>query len=188
MQTQSHVRFKKRVPCEFRDDDGHHIGMALNVSERGLFISSRTTPQVGARITLDLSSQNGPSAMGIAARVVWKRKVHREVNSLSDGGIGLEIEEGLETYAQFLRALVPEIGDVLAASEAPEQEAVAEPELPEFHVRVAHCGTPRTRFVTVRAASETDAATKAVESLGEGWQMLEVAEAGEPLDPEDSRF
>ena len=76
MQTQSHVRFKKRVPCEFRDDSGNHIGMALNVSERGLFVSSRTTPQVGSRVVLDLTSQSGPSAIGIAARVVWKRKVH----------------------------------------------------------------------------------------------------------------
>jgi hypothetical protein len=31
VQIQNHVRFKKRILCEFQDESGRHIGMALNV-------------------------------------------------------------------------------------------------------------------------------------------------------------
>lgn len=49
MQIQNHVRFKKRIPCEFQDESGRHIGMALNVFQSGFLVRSRTTPQMGSR-------------------------------------------------------------------------------------------------------------------------------------------
>jgi len=47
VQIQNHVRFKKRIPCEFQDESGRHIGMALNVFQSGFLVRSRTTPQMG---------------------------------------------------------------------------------------------------------------------------------------------
>lgn len=185
---QNQVRFKKRVPCAFRDENGQHVGMALNVSQRGLFVSSRVTPQVGSRVLLDFSLQSGPSATGIAARVVWKRRVHRSARAMSDGGIGLEVEDGLEAYAHLLRVLVPEMAETLAAAESASPTPFDASSLPAFRVRVALSGTPRTRFVDAHGADESAAAAVALAGLGEGWRVLEILEAGPPLDPDDSRF
>ena len=70
MQVQHQLRYRKRVPVEFEDADGHHLGMVLNVSEGGLFVSSRVTPKVGSRVVLSFSPRDGSVAAGVAARVV----------------------------------------------------------------------------------------------------------------------
>ncbi len=182
MQIQHHPRYKKRIPCEFNHDDGRQLGMALNVSEGGLFVSSRFTPRVGSRVVLDLSPRVGPTATGIPARVVWKRTVHRSAHSMADGGIGLEVIAGCEVYERLLRHLVPASATLRAsaASVAPV------PRLPSFLVRAALQGTPRTRCVEVAAASEQEAGAVALCSLGDGWSVLAVTRVGPEAGSDDS--
>ena len=184
MQIQHQLRYRKRVPVEFDDGDGHHVGMVLNVSKGGLFVSSRATPRVGTRIVLNFSGQTGALADGIPARVVWKRKVHRSANAVADGGIGLEIEGAKEVFQDFVQGLVPglaapspdESASVRAeesASVRAEEAGVPAPSM-RFLVRAGVSGTPRTRTIEIGAESEEQARVRALESLGDPWQLLEV--------------
>ena len=177
MQTQHQLRYRKRVPVEFDDGDGHHIGMVLNLSKGGLFVSSRVTPRVGTRVVLNFSGQKGSGTDGIPARVVWKRKVHRSANVLADGGIGLEIEGASEAYQDFIQGIVPGLA---AASEPAAAEAagtVIETTSTRFLVRAALVGTPRTRSFEIDAGSDEQARVRALETLGADWQILEVTPA-----------
>jgi Tfp pilus assembly protein PilZ len=175
VQTQHQLRYRKRVPVEFDDGDRHHLGIVLNVSKGGLFVSSRVTPRVGSRVVLNFSPGDRSVAAGIPARVVWKRKVHRSAHSLADGGIGLEIEGVSEAYEQFIRALVPG----LAGSPEPTLEAAGDrtPDttLSRYRVRATVEGTPRTRTLEIIAANEEQAGSRVLASLGDGWQVVEVS-------------
>ncbi|MCH7867064.1 MAG: PilZ domain-containing protein [Myxococcales bacterium] len=176
MQTQHHPRYKKRIPCEFEDDQGHHLGMVLNVSQSGLFLSSRVTPRVGSKIVLHLSPGSGPRSTDVAARVVWKRKVHRSAQVMGDGGFGLEIEGACEGYDRLMRDLVPAMAHQAANAQATAEEGGAcEPTPATFCVRAALAGTPRTRSLEIRAVDDQEACARALGSLGEGWQILGVA-------------
>lgn len=186
MLVQHHPRYKKRVPCEFDDADGHHLGMVLNLSQGGLFVSSRVTPRVGSRVVLDFSPREGPAATGVPARVVWKRKVHRSAVALGDGGIGLEIEGAWEVYDHFLKGLVPTLAASSAVAQVCDEARAPSTSLPSFLVRAALRGTPRTRAVEIAAKSAQQAGTAALDSLGEGWQLLEVSAIGQPPDSDDS--
>lgn len=186
MQIQHQLRYRKRVPIEFEDGDGRHLGIVLNVSKGGLFLSSRVTPRVGSRVVLNFSPGDRSVAAGIPARVVWRRKVHRSARMLADGGIGLEIEGASEAYQHFIRALVPG----LAAS--PESVDSADggraPDAPpsRYRVRATVEGTPRTRTVEIAAASEAQAGARALASLGDDWQVLEVTPAEGLCEPDES--
>ncbi len=175
LQIQHYPRYKKRVPCEFGHGEGQHLGMALNVSEGGLFVSSRFTPRVGSRVMLDLSPRVGPAATGVPARVVWKRTVHRSAHAMADGGIGLEVIAGCEAYDRFIHDLIPVLASPVERVGSGSPPEVA---LPCFRVRAALHGTPRTRWVEVAAASEDEAGTQALCSLGEGWRVLGGAPRG----------
>lgn len=189
MQVQHHPRYKKRIPCEFDDDQGHHLGMVLNVSQGGLFVSSRSTPSVGSKVVLHLSLGKGPRSDGVPARVVWKRKVHRSASVLSDGGIGLEILEMDGAGAGFerlLQELVPGLAKEQASAEVRTEDSCEKamiatsdpnPELRLFCVRAALVGTPRTRSLQISAADDADACARALDGLGLGWEILEVSGA-----------
>jgi hypothetical protein len=184
MQAQHHPRYKKRIPCAFKDDMGNHIGMVLNVSQRGLFVSSRVTPQVGSRVVLHLSPGSGPLSTELAARVVWKRKVHRSAQIMGEGGIGLEIEGPNEGYDLLMRDLAAAMSPQSAASATatattPKEGGVEEPidcgsTMPSFRVRLALEGSPRTRSLQIFAADRQTACAEALDGLGEGWQVLDV--------------
>jgi len=180
VQVQHHPRYKKRIPCEFEDDQGRHLGMVLNVSQGGLFVSSRVTPKVGSRVVLHFAPDNGPRSTDVAARVVWKCKVHRSAVAIRDSGIGLEVEGDSDRYDALMQHLVPALA--AEAEGAPEEATAATPTSTMFCVRAALVGTPRTRSVEVRAADDREASARVLENLGEGWQVIEVAPAASPAD------
>ncbi|MCP4037223.1 MAG: PilZ domain-containing protein [bacterium] len=164
MHTQLHPRYKKRVPCAFEDGDSQHVGMVLNLSKGGMFVTSRAAPPVGSRVVLALNPKLGPGASGICARVVWKRVVHRSAGAVADGGIGLEIEGERDAYDRFVEGQVP----------AAKAEPPPEPEPTTHWVRMALAGTPRTRIVEVCATDEREAEVRALSQLGDAWRVLEV--------------
>jgi hypothetical protein len=127
-------------------------------------------------------------ASGIPARVVWKRIVHRSANVLADGGIGLEIEGASEVYEHFIQGLVPGLIAPTEPAAAGSQAKVmadevdaASPDLrsSRYRVRASLAGTPRTRTLEIDAQSEDQARVQALETLGEEWQVLQVA----PTEP-----
>lgn len=171
MQVQHHIRYRKRVPVEFEDKDGHHVGTVLNVSEGGVFVSSRARPPVGSQVVLNFLPHDGQNAAGIAARVVWKRQVHRAAQTLGEAGIGLEIES--EAYQHFVKGLVPALAGPSASSQW-ANEPLPEGPSASFLVRAAVPGTPRTRTVEIDAASEALAGDRVLTNLGDEWRVLEV--------------
>lgn len=56
------------------------------------------------------------------------------------------------------------------------REAMAPPVTKQlkFRVRVSQCSGSRSRYVDVTASSPTQASRKALKSIGDGWQVLEV--------------
>lgn len=193
MHIQHHPRYKKRVPCEFHDDKGRHVGMVLNMSQTGLFVSSRATPPVGSRVTLKLAARMGSEAQDVPARVVWKRKVHGSTHAEGNGGIGLEIVGLSDRYDRFIQNLIPEIGEEGVATQAGNTSfaerataaaAVQSPTaaravqaaalLPKFRVRAALIGTPRTKVLELCVADAAEACERATIQLGGDWEVREV--------------
>lgn len=177
MQPQHYPRFKKRVPCEFDDGEGHHErGIVLNLSRNGLFIRSSISPRVGAHVKLDLSLGSSLESIPLQARVVWKRRVHRSAASVVDGGIGLELETDSAEYQQFVRALESRGQDTVLRHAQPEAlpETSVRQSTTRFSVRLALFGTPRTRCVKVSAATSERAGELALGQAGAGWKLLDV--------------
>jgi len=185
VQIQHQLRYRKRVPVEFDDGDGHHLGIVLNVSKGGLFVSSRVTPRVGSRVVLNFSPGDESVAAGIPARVVWKRKVHRAAHVLADGGIGLEIEGVSEAYEQFIRGLVPGLADPPEPTLAAAGDAAPDTPLSRYLVRATVEGTPRTRTLEIVAADEEQAGARVLASLGDGWQIVGVSLDERRSEPRD---
>jgi Tfp pilus assembly protein PilZ len=155
------------------------------LSHGGLFVSSRVDAKVGARVQLHLSPTGDGDSIPVSARVVWNRKRHTGMARLSDPGIGLEILDSDDAYLR----LVDEVSSSPAAEQISARGAGARPDRPvagpeaepaptgtRFQVRLAHIGSPRTRFVEVLAADETAARAGALDVVGEGWEVLEVRE------------
>lgn len=189
MQVQHHIRYRKRVPVEFEDKDGHHVGTVLNVSEGGVFVSSRARPPVGSQLVLNFLPHDGQNAAGIAARVVWKRQVHRATQTLGEAGIGLEIESASasesEAYQHFVKSLVPALADPSASSQGANEPL---PEVPpaSFLVRAAVPGTPRTRTFEIDAASEALAGDRVLTNLGDEWRVLEVTASSKRSEADEA--
>ncbi len=169
MQAQVHPRFKKRVPCEFTVGQDNHIGVVLNVSEGGLFVSSRALPAVGSRVQIDLEPETREAAIPLRARVVWKKKVHRSLNKTGEGGIGLVIEEPSPDYERWVKRLW---GTPIRDLDLPPSKSTVEEY--RYQVRLALAGSPRTRSLQVEASDEAGARARALGVTGDGWSILEI--------------
>jgi Tfp pilus assembly protein PilZ len=171
MQTQAFPRYKKRVPCRFDLDATKHRGFVLNLSQGGLFVSSRVDAKVGARVQLHLSPTGDGNSIPVSARVVWNRKRHTGMARLSDPGIGLEILDSDDAYLR----LVDEVSNSPAAERISARGARARPDRPAAGPEAEPAPTG-TRFVEVLAADEVAARAGALDEVGEGWEVLEVRE------------
>ncbi len=171
-------RYRKRVPCQLLVGDESHPGMVLNVSRRGLFVqtSARARPGDRVRIALNASAQRG--AIGLEARVVWKRVSPPQLQSFTQGGVGLEIQLASEAYYDFLAGVATPAGEVPRAPKGRMDPAAAEtkpaPPPSRFRVRVSQRGGPRSRTLVVEGGSEDDARRRALASIGTGWTVLEI--------------
>jgi hypothetical protein len=160
------ARVKKRLPCELVVEGVTHTGLVLDVSPRGLFVQTAATPAPGTSLTVRLHPPSG-RAIVVQGRVARRRMVPRRLASLASGGIGVRVESAPEEFFQLLTGARP-----AAASAAP----AAEPEL-RFRVRVQQTSGPRSRTLVLAARDATDACARAVSSLGDDWNVLEVAPA-----------
>jgi uncharacterized protein (TIGR02266 family) len=179
--TQAEPRFKKRIPCRLKTGGDSHAGMALNLSKGGLFVQTSAGPPRGAAVVVDLDVADDEETISVEARVVWRRVVASHLRTISQGGVGLQIESAPEAYYHFLSGVA---GQALGArSPIDGEDAAPEPESPsdgagmEFRVRVKQEGGPRSRALVLRGESEEDARTEALKVVGGGWMILEV----EPL-------
>jgi Tfp pilus assembly protein PilZ len=91
-------RYRKRVPCQLVTGQGSHPGMVLNVSRGGLFVQTSARARPGDRVRLALNASAESGAIGLEARVVWKRVSPPQLQSFTQGGVGLEIQLASEAY------------------------------------------------------------------------------------------
>ena len=164
-QVQQDLRIKRRLPCDLFYDGGRHTGIALNVSRSGLFIQTTVVAQPGANVAVDLNGPLGES-LEVDAKVVWKRIVQPELMSVAHGGVGLLIKRASAGYYDLLQTTVSQ-GDAPPSSAAP---------LTRYHVRVKLSGRPRSRALTVFAASEDAARRQVLRKVGEEWSVIELEE------------
>jgi Tfp pilus assembly protein PilZ len=155
--------------------------MALNLSKSGLFIQTSAGPPRGTAVVVDLDVADDEETISLEAKVIWRRVVAPRLRTISQAGVGLQIESAPEAYYHYLSEVA---GQALGYPTATAGKTVApEPEDPsdcartEFRVRLKQDGGPRSRTLTLQCESEADARTEALNVVGMGWMILEV----EPL-------
>ena len=166
---QIHPRFEKRMQCQFQVEDVKHQGLILNLSQGGLFVSSRAMPEVGDSVALLLTPESA-SAMKISleTRVVWMQKVNHSMIHLRKGGLGLELARPSHAYQKFMAT-------VAGHEDMDSPVSRAEPGIErEYRVRLSLVGTPRTRSLVVAASDREIARLRAIEKCGEDWTILDI--------------
>ena len=183
MKAQQELRVPKRLPCDVKIAGLRHTGLVLNVSPRGLFVQTSAEAKPGSEISIDLTPPKQRESVELRATVVWKRTVPRQMLTAARGGMGLRILDAPEDYYTFLFGV---IGRARPASSSPSAEPITELPTPrdpiappiskqlKFRVRVNQLSGPRSRYVKVTASSPRQAGRRALEEVGEGWQVLEV--------------
>lgn len=174
------------MPCEVRVAERRHSGFVLDLSPSGLFIQTSAKAEPGEQLDVTLSLPSGEEAsLGVA--VARKKVVPARLLTVAQGGIGVRITRAPEAYFAFVQELglegAPRPAGARgrgagAAGGSEEEEAVAAPDVPRFRVRVSQVSGPRSRRVEVTAADAEAAAAAALESLGEGWKVLDVEPLG----------
>ena len=174
-------RYRKRVPCQLVIGGGSHPGMVLNVSRGGLFVQTSARARPGDRVRIALNTSPSRSTIGLEARVVWKRVSPPQLQSVTQGGVGLEIQLASEAWYDFLAGVAtPDLERARNVPGDPDPATNAQPRpmLSRFRVRVSQSGGPRSRTVVVEGGSEDEARRRALLATGGGWTVLEVEPEG----------
>jgi hypothetical protein len=156
--------------------------MVLNLSRGGLFVQTSAAPRPGAEVWLDLNLATRSETVPIGARVVWRRAVAPHLRTVSQGGFGVQIRSAPETYFRLLSDLVGDAPAIAPPARRPEPQPAAGPRpdssVSEFRVRLKQEGGPRSRALTVRCGSESEARELALERVGGGWVVLGLERTG----------
>jgi len=102
MGKRQHERYTKRVETEFVYDGRSFKGISSDLSEKGLFLRTRNAAPEGSEISIKLFLPDGNAAH---ARGVVRRSVKTRSQVVKDG-MGLEITEFDDAYADFLKGVV----------------------------------------------------------------------------------
>lgn len=176
---ESEPRIAKRMPCALLVDGRRFAGVVLNVSQGGLFIQTNASPGRGDAVDIELNSPDSQRSIPVQGKVVWRRVVPHQLRSMARGGMGLQIQHADESYymllARWMRTELPVPSrDPSRAVASAQAEA---PEGPSWRVRIRAVAGPRTRTLTVEAASSGGAREEALRHVGDGWRVLAVEKA-----------
>jgi hypothetical protein len=163
----SDPRYRKRVPCRLQVAGSAHSGMVLNVSRTGMFVQTTAGAGPGHAVHLDLVA-DGPTALSVDARVIWRRVVPPHLRTVSTGGMGVKIQYASDAYFGFVAGLASTLP--VEAAEVPRSVAAA----PSYRVHLRLAGSPRTRSVVVAAKDEREARERACRQAGAQWAVLGV--------------
>ncbi len=196
-------RIKCKLACEVMHTRGRKIpGRIVTLSEGGLALITKLGFDQGDSIQMRITPEKGSKPIRVSA-IVWN-----DTNSGASGTsmrlrrLGCVISEPSRDYTELLERLCPPEPNVvpiakpirrdvaaeavetdLPRSREPQPPPKREPEesLPYFRIRMKQIGGPRTRILTIRARSATQAETLAHDELArictdfEGWGVLHIA-------------
>lgn len=203
--TQRRRRTQCRLKCEILASRRRRIrGRVVTISEGGLAVVADLDLDQGDPIQLSIEPGVGKSPIRISA-IVWNdlsASPSRDESRIRK--LGCVVSEPPRAYLALLDSLVPsplatrsvpiplarppsvdpaELEPDLPRSKEIQPPPKKEPEesLPYFRVRMKQIGGPRTRILTLRARSATQAERLALEELhritseADGWSVLHIA-------------
>jgi hypothetical protein len=176
-------RVQKRERCQIRAGKSVHDGVVLDLSEGGLALVCDGQLEVAAAVQVELSDRRQPISVSV---MVWHSRRAR-FQGKQRFVYGCIIESPSEAYlALFQRAesrcarrTPARPTQTLEMAPCPsEPEPLAKDDEPRpYRLRLRHRTSPRTKMLTVGAASEDDARAIAEDSLGAEWELLEIRAA-----------
>jgi hypothetical protein len=193
-------RVKRRMTCELALAGREYRGIVLDLSETGIFVQTEATPAPSERLRIRLHAPDG-SEVELEATVARRQVAPPQLTTVVRGGLGLRVDRPPEAYFRLLgmaaaeaqgataRALAkgfagsPPPAAASRSAPAAPPAAAAPPEPPPepdpaFRVRVKQSDGPRSRTLTVRARSPSEARKRALAELGgRGWEILSVEAA-----------
>ena len=203
--TQRRRRIECRVKCEIALPKSRRVsGRVVSLSEGGLAVLADLDLDQGEPIRLTLESADGRRPIKVSA-IVWN-----DLSASPSGRatrlrkVGCVVSDPSRAYLALLDSLDPRlvgtrpvtipiarpraVDPADSASDLPRSRELqpppkTEPEesLPYFRVRMKQIGGPRTRILTLRARSATQAerlALHEIESISgcsDGWGVLHIA-------------
>jgi Tfp pilus assembly protein PilZ len=166
------------MPCAVHFGGRRYSGVVLNVSQGGLFVQTNADPVQGAAVDLELNAPESERSIPLQAKVVWRRVVPPQLRAVARGGMGVAIQRADESYyvllARWMRSELPVTPVPQAAPAAAAPVAAAPAAAPSWRVRVRSNAGPRSRVLTIEAASAEDARDEALRHTGEGWRVIGV--------------
>ena len=173
MEPQRRERIAKRMPCTVRLGEASFTGLVLNLSEGGVFVQTRAEAARGHRVRLELLAPDEGAGIPLSGTVAWRKTVPGQLHPVSGGGFGVSIRQAdARYYAALARWTHVGAGigaDASAADDAPRHE------VSEWRVRVRAVASPRSRTLTIEAATEDEARERALAHVGASWSVIEVA-------------
>ena len=198
-------RVRCKFPCEIVQSNRRRVqAQIVTLSEGGLAVVTGLDFEQGDPIRLLIKSGLGGGSIGVSA-IVWNdRSPASAENSSRLRRYGCVVWQPSDSYLALLDRLAPQatrpepVPIAVPRPRDPASES-AEPNLPRsreiqpppkpepeeslpyFRVRMKQIGGPRTRILTLRARSASQAETLAHEELeklcsdSEGWGILHIA-------------
>jgi len=208
--TQRRRRIRCRLPCQVIQQDRRKIPAAvLSLSEGGFGVETTERVDQGDPIRLHIQAQGTAPEVMVEAIVWYDNPAPRASGNGELRVLGCFLPKRSPAFqrlfaavekrnappepptraarARSARALHPEDAD-LPRSRAPLVPHKPEPEesLPSFRIRLRQIGAPRTRFVSVRAASLAQAAEIARSELSglvrcgaDAWEVIDITPSGD---------
>lgn len=198
-------RERCKLPCEIVQSGRRRVqGRVVTLSEGGLAVVTDLDFDQGDPIRLLIKSGSGGKSIVVNA-IVWNGRVPKSARNASKlRRYGCIVSDPSRGYLALLDRLAPEptrpesvpipvprprdLGSESVETDLPRSREILpppklEPEenLPYFHIRMSQIGGPRTRVLTLRARSATQAEIFAHEELAkvctasEGWAILHIA-------------
>lgn len=98
-------RVASRIVCEIVVDGRAERAFVLDLSARGLFVQTQSTPEPGSLVEVRLSLDEG-APVALDAVVARQRKVHPGAIAAGEiRGLGLELKMAPEAYFTLIRSL-----------------------------------------------------------------------------------
>lgn len=155
-----------RLPCELRSADRIARGIAVEVSETGLFVQTRTPFEAGDSVEVRVLSSAERPELSVAARVERVRRVHPAAETVVARGMGLELVEPGAAWRALVAAVLGQAPPATGGDFG----------LPRFRV-VIRCKDEirvRTRVVSVACLDEAEARSGVDADLEEGWEIVKI--------------